>query len=68
VLSGGAVVSIYSRNEYESGDWNDLQSLDQAVMVATRQKVSIAALEAWARKEGMAEKIRAFKERLGKGK
>lgn len=151
VLSGGAVVSIYSRNEYESGDldfisgaglerisdvmeglgftrkgrsflhretpyfvefppgplaigdelikedevaekrtkegkirlltptqcvmdrlaayfhWNDLQSLDQAVMVATRQKISIPALEAWARREGMAEKIRAFKERLGKG-
>ncbi len=150
VLSGGAVVSIYSKNEYESGDldfisgagldrisvvmeglgftrkgrcflhgettyfvefppgplaigdeliksddvaekktkegnirlltptqcvmdrlaayfhWGDLQSLDQAVMVAQRQKISLAKLEAWAKKEGMADKLAIFKERVKK--
>lgn len=44
--------------------WNDLQSLDQAVMVASRQKVSLAKLDAWAKREGAGEKLATFKQRL----
>jgi len=44
--------------------WNDLQSLDQAVMVASSQKVSVATLDAWAKREGASEKFRKFKQRL----
>jgi hypothetical protein len=44
--------------------WNDLQSLDQAVMVASSQKISFAKLDAWARREGATDKLRKFKERL----
>lgn len=44
--------------------WNDLQSLDQAVMVASTQKVSVAKLDAWAKREGASEKFRKFKKRL----
>ena len=148
VLSGGAVVSIYTRNEYESGDldfisgastdriavvmeglgfkrqgrsflhegtalfvefppgplaigdeliraeevgekktadgrirlltptqcvmdrlsayfhWKDKQSLDQAVMVARKQKIQMTKLEAWAKGEGMEERLKDFKARL----
>jgi hypothetical protein len=150
VLSGGAVVSIYTRNEYESGDldfispdstkkisatmstlgflqsgrtythtrtplfvefppgplaigeslireqevgekqtakgkirlltptqcvmdrlaayfhWNDLQSLDQAVMVALKQKITLAKIDAWAEKEGAGAKLKEFKKRIKK--
>ena len=44
--------------------WNDLQSLDQAVMVASSQEISLAKLEAWARREGAGEKLRKFKQVL----
>jgi hypothetical protein len=44
--------------------WNDLQSLDQAVMVASSQEVSIARLDAWAKREGESEKLRKFKQEL----
>lgn len=44
--------------------WNDLQSLDQAVMVASSRKVSVAKLDAWAKREGATEKLRKFKQRL----
>ena len=44
--------------------WNDLQSLDQAVMVALSQKISLAKLDAWAKREGASEKLRKFKEEL----
>ena len=44
--------------------WNDLQSLDQAVMVASSQKISIAKLDAWAKREGASEKLRKFKQEL----
>lgn len=150
VLSGGAVVSIYTRNEYESGDldfisgasterisvvmeglgfrrqgrcfthedtelfvefppgplaigdelirseevgekktaegkirlltptqcvmdrlsayfhWKDLQSLDQAVMVAKKQKIQMTKLAAWAKAEGMSEKLKDFIARVKK--
>jgi hypothetical protein len=44
--------------------WNDLQSLDQAVMVASSQGISLAKLEAWATREGESEKLRKFKQAL----
>lgn len=46
--------------------WNDLQSLDQAVMVASNQKIRIAKVAAWAEREGAAEKFRKFKLELTK--
>ena len=44
--------------------WNDLQSLDQAVMVASSQKISLAKIDAWAKREGASEKLRKFKQEL----
>ena len=44
--------------------WNDLQSLDQAVMVASSQKISFAKLNAWAKREGASEKLEKFKQKL----
>ena len=44
--------------------WNDLQSLDQAVMVASSQDISFAKLDAWAKREGASEKLRKFKQQL----
>ena len=44
--------------------WNDLQSLDQAVMVASTQGISMAKLEAWAKREGASEKLQKFKQGL----
>lgn len=48
--------------------WNDLQSLDQAVMVALSQKVSFSKLDAWAKREGASEKLRKFKQELARKK
>jgi len=31
--------------------WSDRQALDQAIMVARRQRIDWSALEAWARRE-----------------
>jgi hypothetical protein len=44
--------------------WNDLQSLDQAVMVASSQKISLNKLETWARREGASDKLAKFKQQL----
>jgi hypothetical protein len=44
--------------------WNDLQSLDQAVMVARSQKTSLSKLEAWAKRQGASEKLERFKRQL----
>jgi hypothetical protein len=44
--------------------WNDLQSLDQAVLVARNQKVSLKTIEAWAKKEGSSEKFAVFQSRV----
>jgi hypothetical protein len=44
--------------------WNDLQSLDQAVMVASSQKISLAKLDAWAKREGASDKLGKFKQQL----
>ena len=48
--------------------WNDLQSLDQAVMVASSHDISIRRIETWARREGETEKLRKFKQALVKRK
>jgi putative NADH-flavin reductase len=42
-LSGGGAVSLYTDN----------QSLDQAVMVASRQQIDWPALHEWARRDGV---------------
>lgn len=44
--------------------WNDRQSLDQAVMVASSQDISLAKLAAWAKREGATEKLGKFKQEL----
>ena len=44
--------------------WNDLQSLDQAVMVASGQNISFAKLTAWAKREGASDKLGKFKQLL----
>lgn len=44
--------------------WNDRQSLDQAVMVASSQQISLAKLDAWAKREGASDKLRKFKQEL----
>lgn len=40
--------------------WDDMQSLEQALMVAKRQNVSIAAIKRWAEREGCGKKMRKF--------
>jgi hypothetical protein len=44
--------------------WNDLQSLDQAVMVALSQNVSVPKLNAWAKREGASAKLQKFKQQV----
>lgn len=44
--------------------WKDLQSLEQAVMVAQAQRVDLDEVKRWTASEGMSEKFGAFKERL----
>lgn len=48
--------------------WNDLQSLDQAVMVALNRKISFSKVVAWAKREGASEKLRKFREELARQK
>jgi len=40
--------------------WNDLQALEQAVLVAKAQKVSLREIRRWSDNEGQAEKYRIF--------
>jgi len=44
--------------------WNDLQSLEQALLVCKRRKVHISEVERWSNKEGMREKFKDFKKKL----
>ena len=37
--------------------WNDRQALDQAIMVARRQRIDWGALEEWARREAVDAKL-----------
>jgi len=40
--------------------WNDLQSLDQALMVAKTQKVNLSEIRRWAKDEQAVEKFKRF--------
>lgn len=44
--------------------WNDQQSLDQAVMVAKKNKVYLSEIKKWAEKQGETEKYDVFKKKL----
>ena len=44
--------------------WNDLQSLDQAVMVARRNKIYLSEIKKWAETQGEQEKYKIFVKRL----
>lgn len=44
--------------------WKDLQSLEQAVLVAQSTQVDLDEIERWSEREGMLEKYRRIAERL----
>jgi hypothetical protein len=46
--------------------WNDPQALEQALMVATAQRINVQEVKRWSEKEGHAEKYRQFLKRLRK--
>lgn len=41
--------------------WNDIQSLDQAILVAKRNKIDLKEIERWSINEGMIDKFKIFK-------
>ena len=47
--------------------WRDAQSLEQALLVARNQRVSLAALTRWARAEGHGQDFEEFRRRLASG-
>ncbi len=44
--------------------WNDMQSLEQAVMVANAHPVDMREVDAWSNEEGMHDKLEKFKQKL----
>lgn len=44
--------------------WNDRQALEQAVLVASAQKIDLDDVRRWSDSEGSAEEFQAFKKRL----
>ncbi len=46
--------------------WNDRQSLDQAVMVAKRNKINMADIKRWSEKQGAREKHESFRKKCGR--
>ncbi|MBD3272032.1 MAG: hypothetical protein GF384_05790 [Elusimicrobia bacterium] len=44
--------------------WNDMQSLDQAVMVAKAQRINLKSIKEWSAAENSLEKYRKFESRL----
>ena len=46
--------------------WEDLQSLEQALMVAAKQKIDLKELERWSKAEGFSGKYNDFLEQLKK--
>jgi len=44
--------------------WNDLQTLEQALMVARNNPVDLDVIERWSKREGESAKFRIFRERL----
>jgi hypothetical protein len=70
-LSGGAVVSVYTDNRYESFDLDfvslsdrDRQGLDQAVWVAMAQNVDLKDVKAWSKIEGSLSKFEELEKKL----
>lgn len=45
--------------------WKDFQSLEQAILIADKQKIDIKAIEDWSNKEGKNKEFLEFKKRLG---
>ena len=41
--------------------WNDIQSLDQAILVAKGNKIDLKEIERWSINEGMIDKFKIFK-------
>ena len=46
--------------------WNDQQSLDQAIMVAKRNKIHLSEIKKWSEKQGEIEKYEVFKKKYRK--
>ena len=46
--------------------WNDLQSFNQAIMVANKQKIDFSSIKKWAKKENCLEKYKEFYKALKK--
>ncbi len=46
--------------------WNDLQCLEQAVMVATENKINIAEIERWSRVENKSSEFLIFNNKLSR--
>ena len=44
--------------------WGDLQSLEQAVLVAGTQKIDLAEVERWSKKEGKADEFKKIRARF----
>jgi hypothetical protein len=44
--------------------WNDLRSLEQAVLVAQMQKVKLASIKRWSEAEGKKDKFAQFQKKL----
>ena len=44
--------------------WNDLQSLDQAILIANNQEFDIKNIEEWSKKEGKRKEFLVFKRRI----
>lgn len=44
--------------------WNDLQSLDQAVMIASKHPIKLSKVKEWSKREGALEKFNKFKQEL----
>jgi len=44
--------------------WNDLQSLEQAILIANNQKINIKNIEEWSKKEAKKKEFLVFKKRI----
>ena len=44
--------------------WDDLQSLDQAVMLSRHCEINIEDIEKWSKAEGMFEKFKTYLDRI----
>jgi len=47
--------------------WDDEQNLEQAIWVASENRVDMVAIEKWSKAEGEIEKFQLFKERVDEG-